>query len=67
MNKSKKVLIFSHAYFPNWVGGAEIALKEITDRIPKNEIELHLITLGGSEPKEELLGNIYVHRIKPFG
>jgi len=67
MNKSKKVLIFSHAYFPNWVGGAEIALKEITDRIPKDEIEFHLITLGANEPKEELLGNIYVHRIKPFG
>lgn len=67
MSKPKKVLIFSHAYFPNWVGGAEIALKEITDRISKEEFEFHLITLGGNEPKEELLGNIHVHRIKSFG
>lgn len=66
MNKPKKVLIFSHAYFPNWVGGAEIALKEITDRISRNEIEFHLITLGADEP-EEKIGNINIHRVRPFG
>ncbi len=66
MNKPKKVLIFSHAYFPNWVGGAEIALKEITDRISQNEIEFHLITLGADEP-EEKIGNINIHRVRPFG
>ncbi len=66
MNNSKKVLIFSHAYFPNWVGGAEIALKEITDQIPSGEIEFHLVTLGAGE-SDEKIGNINIHRVRPFG
>ena len=37
-----RILIFSLAYYPQ-VGGAEVALKEITDRIP--DIEFHLLTL----------------------
>jgi hypothetical protein len=28
----KRVLIFSLAYFPKHVGGAEVSVKEITDR-----------------------------------
>lgn len=63
----KKILIFSHAYFPHFVGGAEIALKEITDRLSSDEFEFHLITLGVNELSEEKIGNIVVHRIKPFG
>lgn len=67
MKTPKKNLIFSHAYFPNWVGGAEISLKEITDRIPSDECEFHLITLGSTEPDFEVIGNISVHRIRIFG
>lgn len=63
----KKILIFSHAYFPHFVGGAEIALKEITGRLSVSEFEFHLITLGSDELSEEKIGNIFVHRIKPFG
>ncbi len=63
----KKILIFSHAYFPHFVGGAEIALKEITDRLSSSEFEFHLITLGSNELSEEKIGNIFVHRIRPFG
>ena len=67
-----RILIFSLAYYPH-VGGAEVALKEITDRIP--DIEFHMLTLnfggpphqpcwcGGGEAKEEKIGNIFVHRI----
>lgn len=56
-----KVLIFSLSYFPH-VGGAEIAIKEITDRI--RDIEFHLITLRfGAEKDEEKIGNVFVHRI----
>jgi len=60
---SKRVLIFSLAYFPRPVGGAEIALKEITDRI--NDIEFHLVTLrfDPALPKKERIGNVHVHRI----
>ncbi len=58
----KKVLIFSLAYYPH-VGGAEVAIKEITDRI--TDIEFHMVTLRFSnrEAKEEKIGNIFVHRI----
>ena len=57
----KRVLIFSLAYLPH-VGGAEVALKEITDRI--FDIEFHMLTLNfGGEIKEEKIGNVYVHRI----
>lgn len=34
-----RVLIFSLAYFP-FVGGAEVAVKEITDRLPEFEFEI---------------------------
>jgi len=58
----KKILIFSLAYYPQ-VGGAEVALKEITDRIP--DIEFHLLTLrfNAADVAEEKIGNIFVHRI----
>ena len=59
----KKVLIFSLAYFPKHVGGAEIAIKEKTDRMPG--IEFHMICLGydSSLPRTETIGNVHVHRI----
>jgi glycosyltransferase involved in cell wall biosynthesis len=57
----KRVLIFSLAYIPH-VGGAEIALKENTDRMP--DIEFHMLTLNfGGETPTEKIGNITVHRI----
>lgn len=58
----KKVLIFSLAYHPH-IGGAEIAIKEITDRI--QDIEFHLITLrfSKSDSPEKKLGNVVVHRV----
>lgn len=57
----KRILIFSLAYYPH-VGGAEVALKEITDRI--SDIEFHLITLNfGDEEEEEVVGNVRVHRV----
>ncbi len=59
----KKVLIFSLAYFPKHVGGAEVAIKEITDRI--SDIEFHVLTnrFDSTLPKMEKLGNVSVHRI----
>lgn len=57
----RKVLIFSLAYFPK-TGGAEVAIKEITDRIP--DIEFHLVTHGFDiSAHEERVGNVQVHRI----
>ncbi|MCK4386503.1 MAG: glycosyltransferase family 4 protein [Candidatus Pacebacteria bacterium] len=59
---SKKILIFSTAYFP-FVGGAEVAVKEITDRI--SDMEFHMITarMDKKLPKQEKIGNITVFRI----
>ena len=56
----KKILIFSLAYFPKHVGGAEVAIKEKTDRMP--EYEFHMVCLGydSTLPKEEKIGNVFV-------
>jgi len=61
----KRVLIFSLAYLPRHVGGAEIAIKEITDRIPPADIEFHMITnrYDSTLPRIEQVGNVLVHRI----
>ncbi len=60
----KKILIFSLAYFPH-VGGAEVALKEITDRISPSDIEFHMVTLrfDSGQAMEEKIGNVFVHRV----
>ena len=59
----KKILIFSLAYFPKYIGGAELAIKEITDRNP--DIEFHMVTnrFDAALPKVENIGNVLVHRI----
>lgn len=59
----KRVLIFSLAYYPSFVSGAEAAIREITDRI--DDIEFHLITLlfDPKAPREERIGNVTVHRV----
>ncbi|TAJ14092.1 glycosyltransferase family 4 protein [Patescibacteria group bacterium] len=61
----KRVLIFSLAYYPKYIGGAEVAIKEITDRIRPDEIEFHMVTLrfDSALPKVEKVGNVLVHRI----
>ena len=61
----KKILIFSLAYYPKYVGGAEVAIKEITDRIHESEMQFDMITLrfDSSLPKEERVGNVSVYRI----
>lgn len=61
----KRVLIFSLAYYPSNVSGAEAAIKEITDRIDPSDIEFHLITLlfDPKAPRRELLGHTQVYRV----
>ncbi|MFA6095680.1 MAG: glycosyltransferase family 4 protein [Candidatus Paceibacterota bacterium] len=62
---AKKILIFSLVYYPRFIGGAEVAVKEITDRIKPEDIEFHLIALrlDRSLPKTERIGNVTVHRV----
>jgi len=61
---AKRVLIFSLSYYPH-VGGAEIAIKEITDRIDPSIMEFDMITLryDSRMPKFEQIGNVHVYRI----
>ncbi|MCL5782248.1 MAG: glycosyltransferase family 4 protein [Patescibacteria group bacterium] len=61
----KRVLMFSLVYLPRFVGGAELAIKDITDRIPADEIQFDMITLrlDSSLPAFERVGNINVYRI----
>lgn len=61
----KKILIFALSYYPNPTGGAEPAMKEITDRISPEDIEFHMVTLRWNSelPTEEKVGNVHVHRI----
>jgi glycosyltransferase involved in cell wall biosynthesis len=61
----KKILIFSLNYYPRFIGGAEVAIKEITDRISPEEIEFHMITLrfDSALPAVEKIGNVLVYRI----
>lgn len=58
----KKILIFSVAYIP-FTGGAELAIKEITDRI--SDIQFDMVTLQFDKkwPKFERIGNINIYRI----
>jgi glycosyltransferase involved in cell wall biosynthesis len=61
----KKILIFSLVYYPRFIGGAEVTVKEVTDRISPNEIEFDMITLrlDGRLPRHEKIGNVNVYRI----
>lgn len=60
-----RVLIFSLAYFPRFVGGAEVAIQEITDRLSKEGFEFHLITprYDSTLPRQERIRGVMVHRI----
>ncbi|MFO0765107.1 MAG: glycosyltransferase family 4 protein [Patescibacteria group bacterium] len=57
----KKVLIFSTAYFP-LIGGAEVAIREVTNRI--TDFDFHLITakIKPGLADTEKIGNVTVHR-----
>jgi glycosyltransferase involved in cell wall biosynthesis len=61
----KRILIFSLAYYPSFVSGAEAAIKEITDRIDPADIEFHMVTLlfESTAPREEYIGHVHVHRV----
>lgn len=58
----KKVLIFLTSYYPD-LGGAEVSVKETTDRL--KEYEFHLICFPDTKnlPKFEKYSNVYIHRI----
>lgn len=59
----KRILIFSTAYFP-FIGGAEVAIKEITSRIAQGyECDLVTVRMDAKLPKKETMGVVTVYRV----
>ncbi|MDP6388059.1 MAG: glycosyltransferase family 4 protein [Candidatus Pacebacteria bacterium] len=60
----RKILIFSTSYHPT-MAGAEIAIKEITDRLEKGDFAFDMVTLRFDKTllSFEKIGNVNVHRI----
>ncbi len=61
--KPRRILIFSMAYYPHFMGGAEVAVKEITDRVSHQEIEFDMITVNKLTEPFEKIGNVNVYRV----
>lgn len=62
----KHILVFSLMYHPH-IGGAEIAVKEITSRMQDHYF--HIVTLRGASDQKlvEHVGNTTIYRVKGFG
>ncbi|MEQ1561561.1 MAG: glycosyltransferase family 4 protein [Nitrospira sp.] len=62
-NAKKRILIFSTAYYP-FVAGAEVSIKEITDRL-SSDFDFDLITarLQSNLPDKERIGQVNVYRV----
>lgn len=61
---AKRILFFSLTYYP-FIGGAEVAIKEVTDRISPADYGFDMITLrfNSDLPKFERFGNMDIFRI----
>ncbi len=57
-----RILIISLAY-PPFIGGAELAVKEITDRIFDVSFDMITANLDGKQKESEKIGNIQVYRV----
>lgn len=59
---AKRVLIFSTAYLP-LIGGAELAVKELTDRLTDFDFDLITAKIDPNLPSEEQVGRVRVYRL----
>ncbi len=57
----KRALIFATSYFP-LVGGAEVAMKELTDRLSNWQFDLVCARIKPGLSDTEQLGNVRIHR-----
>lgn len=62
MTTKPRVLIFSTAYYP-LVGGAEVAVKQLTDRLLDYDFDLITAQLDLALPAKEQLGRVTVYRV----
>ena len=58
----KRVLIFATTYYPVY-SGAEVAVRELTDRIDDFEYDLICAKFKSGLPRVERIGNVRVHRV----
>ncbi|OJI07334.1 hypothetical protein BK004_01210 [bacterium CG10_46_32] len=64
----KRIALFSVTYDP-FIGGAEVAIKEITNQLNEYEFDLFTARLSARLPHEERIGHINVYRLgsgRPF-
>ncbi len=62
MGNRSNIAVFSYAYLPV-AGGAELAVKEITDRIPGRRFACFTNHFGAQAPRRERVGNVEVVRV----
>lgn len=58
----KRILIFSQAYYPH-IGGAELAVKNITDLLPEHDFDLITQKFRSDKKREEKIGRVNVYRV----
>lgn len=56
------IIVFSLAYEP-FIGGAEIAIREIMTRLPHASFDVITLRFNNSLPERETIGNVTIHRI----
>lgn len=61
-NQAKKILIFSTAYLP-LVGGAEVAVDEITKRLPNWQFDMVTAKIQRGLADFERIGNVNIYRV----
>lgn len=59
---SRKILILTTAYLPQ-VGGSELAIKNITERLPEFKFDLITSRFSPDVPSHEKIGNVDVYRV----
>ncbi len=62
----KRILIFSFTYLPKYIGGAEIAVKEITERL-SNEYDFDMVSISDLGDRVEQVGVVKVYKVGSFG
>jgi len=59
-----KIVILISQFLPKWVGGTEIATKNIAGYLARNGHEVHIITsLDKGLPKKKQEDNFFIHRV----
>lgn len=58
----KRILIISLVYYPEFVGGAEVSVREITHRLRTRAFDM-IALRGSAAQKEEIVGNVRVLRV----